>query len=498
MKSLLKNNTTVLIALCLVLVILPFFFSQFIPCTDLPQHLAQIRLLQTALENPSQSEYEIHWIGANTLIYYLLGFNWLLFSPIVAGKITVIELAILWIISIYALARHSQQNIYPVIIGCLFIFNHSLYWGFLNFLMGFPIFTLWYIFIISPKKKFSFLLTIVLTIIISSLLFLAHTLWLMSAFISLLMVVTRKKRSIIQIAMRLIGLIPIGIYSIIWFPQLEKIRTTIGFDTKAHWVYSPIERLNPKWIIDGILGGLKGPIEAIVLLIILIWIFLSIKTNLKDIRRQINKDFIWICIVLAFIVFFAPDKYVNTIYFASRWAPIAMIFLLLSLPIPRFSKIHLTTYALLPLVIISFATSYIWYKFDLEENSGLRESLNRITKKAGVIGLDFVQESKFICGRPFLQTFAYSQVLHGGNLNFSFAEHHSGIVSYKEIRKIKWTPGLEWFARRVNSSDFKEFDFALINATEQLHNILSEKSEIRPLTNRGRWRLYGCVKERAD
>ena len=67
--------------------------------------------------------------------------------------------------------------------------------------------------------------------------------------------------------------------------------------------------------------------------------------------------------------------------------------------------------------------------------SGLKEALSAVPSTPRVLGLDFVKESAFIKGRPFLQTVAYTQALKGGEINFSFAEHASGIVAYRERRR---------------------------------------------------------------
>ena len=101
-----------------------------------------------------------------------------------------------------------------------------------------------------------------------------------------------------------------------------------------------------------------------------------------------------------------------------------------------------------------------------------------------------VKKSEIIKGRPFLQLFAYAQVFKGCELNFSFAEHYSGLVAYKTKREIPWTPGLEWFAAKVKSADFAYFDYILANGLAADHKTLSSFRELLPVTYSGRWRLY--------
>ena len=96
------------------------------------------------------------------------------------------------------------------------------------------------------------------------------------------------------------------------------------------------------------------------------------------------------------------------------------------------------------------------------------KSLDRIPASSRVLGLDLIKESEIIKGRPFLQLFAYAQVFKGCELNFSFAEHYSGLVAYKAKREVSWTPGLEWFAAKVKRSDFGFFDYVLANGRRRI------------------------------
>ncbi len=135
-------------------------------------------------------------------------------------------------------------------------------------------------------------------------------------------------------------------------------------------------------------------------------------------------------------------------------------------------------------------TAIAWHKYATEDLSGLRESLDRLPVSSRVLGLDLFKESRIIKGRPFLQLFAYAQVFKGCELNFSFAEHYSGLVAYKTKRQVSWTPGLEWFAAKVKKTDFAFFDYVLVNGPEADHKTLSSFRELSPMTLSGRWRLY--------
>ena len=107
-----------------------------------------------------------------------------------------------------------------------------------------------------------------------------------------------------------------------------------------------------------------------------------------------------------------------------------------------------------------------------------------------VIGLSYIRDSAIVRGRPFIQVFAYSQVLRGGELNFSFADFGPSLVVYRQRRRIPWTSGLEWFPDRAKKGDLLFFDYALINADERAHEAIALEAYIKPVTGKGRWRCY--------
>jgi hypothetical protein len=170
--------------------------------------------------------------------------------------------------------------------------------------------------------------------------------------------------------------------------------------------------------------------------------------------------------------------------------PIALIFLLLSLPVPSIRRLPAKTVALTIAASFFLITAIAWHKYASEDLSGFRRSLENIPPSSRVLGLDLVKSSEIIKGRPFLQLFAYAQVFKGCELNFSFAEHFSGLVAYKAKREASWTPGLEWFGAKVKRTDFAYFDYVLANGEEKGHASLSSFRELAPMTNSGRWRLY--------
>ncbi len=124
------------------------------------------------------------------------------------------------------------------------------------------------------------------------------------------------------------------------------------------------------------------------------------------------------------------------------------------------------------------------------ELSGLKETLDALPEKPRTLGLSFIQASNYVKGFPFIQVFAYSQVLKGGRLNFSFAEFSPCLVVYKTPFHTPWTPDLNWIPTRAQESDLTYFDYVILNGSEEMHEDMSARPVVKAVTGQGSWRLY--------
>jgi hypothetical protein len=476
---------------CLIsflIILFPIVLLKFPPATDLPQHIAQVRLFFENFQNAS-SPFQVQWYAPNNLIYLIIGITWKIVDPENVGRITMIFIVFAWLIVINFISAKRSRAIDNTIIASLLIFNHAFYWGFLNFLIGWPVFIIWFL-IVTPSSTFSIKKEFLYCLLVSFLLYESHALWFAVGIAWVIIINLIKKTPPKIFLVRIAAIIPWVILALIWYPTLSSSRTNSGFDVAPHWFTLPFERLSPEWLVNAAFGGLKGSIEIVAFCSLLVFVAISLWQKRKQLKANIDQDLLLVAMFFFVIAFFAPDKYMNTIYFSSRWFPCGMMLLLLSLPELSLSDYlrHIGCIVIVTLFCIS--TAFTWKDYSQMELSGLETSLDGVPYNSRVIGLDFVKESDYIKNRPFLQLFAYAQVFRGGDLNFSFAEHVSGIIAYKTERPRHWTPGLEWMAERVQKSDLKYFDYAMINAKDEIHKIFSSMKEVTPLMRTGRWRIY--------
>jgi hypothetical protein len=480
-----RKKRVILAAGLFVLAILPIVLTEFPPSADLPQHVAQIRLFLDTLKSPG-GPYVIQWLGPNNLLYSWILIFWFVLPVSYVGPAVLVLIVFLWIAAIFLLAAGKSRSTEAAILASLLVFNQSFYWGFLNFMTGFPVFILWFSLTTKDPGHRSWKLYAGL-VGTSFLLYGSHALWLAAGGAWLVLIGLVKRIKVKELLLRLATFIPCGLVALLWYPRLSLARAASGFDVAPHW--SPLfDRLSS--FVDAAFGGIRGPVEIMVFVFLYAWCGLSVWQNRRRLGSLVDKDMLAAGGFFLAIVISAPDKFMNTIFFGSRWLPIALIFLLLSLPAPSIRRLPAKTVALTIAAAFFLITAIAWHRYATEDLSGFRRSLENIPPSSRVLGLDLVKSSEIIKGRPFLQLFAYAQVFKGCELNFSFAEHFSGLVAYKAKREASWTPGLEWFAAKVKKTDFAFFDYVLANGEEKGHASLSPFRELSPLANSGRWRLY--------
>jgi hypothetical protein len=480
-----RKKRALIAAGLLALALIPILLVPFPPSTDLPQHIAQVRLFKEALANPG-GPYVIQWLAPNNLIYVFLLVFWAVLPVGLIAPAALALVVFLWAAAIHGLAAGRGRSLAAAAVASLLIFNQSFYWGFLNFLMGFPVFVLWFSLATGEPRRPSWKNWLALAGT-SFLLYAGHAVWFAAGGLWIVFGGVVKKNPVRTVLLQLTALLPCGVIALLWYPSLAASRATAGFDVAPHW--SPVfDRLAS--VMDAAFGGIRGPAETVAFVFILLWAGLSVWQNRNRLRESVDRDLLAAAIFFLAIVVVAPDKFMNTIFFSSRWVPAALIFLLLALPAPSLRRPSPKTVALTVAVGFFLMTAFVWRRYGREDLAGFRDSLDRMTPSSRVLGLDLIKESEYIKGRPFLQLVAYAQVLKGCEPNFSFAEHYSGLVAYRIRRDVRWTPGLEWFGEKVRRSDFAFFDFVLVNGEEKDHKTLSKFAELAPVTGTGNWRVY--------
>jgi hypothetical protein len=486
-KSIFDLRTS--IVLIVVLASLPFFFAPFPPSTDLAQHLAQIRMARDVLSGNSP-ELFIAWLAPNNLIYALLGFLWFLMPAVLAARAGLWFIVTAWALATLALAVKRQRSLVPALVAGMLAFQAGVYWGFINFLIGWPVFVAWIHLTDQPVDRSGVWRRIALRALVALLLYEAHVLWFLMGGIWLLGFGLLRRWPVRAFAHCLAALVPGLLLGGLWYPTMMVSRSL--FRTRAFWITTPWQRLYPPRLCETLMGGQAGAWPAITGGALIAWIAAVLITRRSDLRRGCDRTLLLTAGLFGAIAILAPDQYMNSIMFAQRWAPCAVALLLVGLPEPRFPLYS----EVVGLVIgaASITTSLAWRTFTNVEMDGLQAALDASPVNAHVLELDAVRQSEVVGGQPFMQMMAYFQAEKGGAINFSFAEHGSCLVGYRQPRNLTWTPTLEWHPERVQREDFQQFDVVLVNGTPEVHQRFERTAPVTPKTASARWRLYAVQK----
>lgn len=482
---------TALAAACCVLVAVPFLAVDFAPLTDLGQHSAQIRLFADALGDPG-GPYRIQWLTPYGLGYLPVAVGWLLGGPLAAGRLGAMLIAAAWVAALHLLATGRGRPAAAAALAGVLVFNHTLYWGFVSFLAGWPLFVLWWLWVTRPPAAGRPGREAAVTLALALPLYLAHALW-FAVGLACLAVATLIRRHRWRAGLpRLAAVVPVVALAAAWFRGVS----ATGFSTPPLWAKPAAVRLAPDSLVDAALGGLAGSAEPLLFALLLAWLGVAAWRNRGQLAAR--SDLALAALGAAFVVaaLVLPDKYTNTIEFNDRWMPAGLACLLLAAPPLRLPRRWLRGAAVAVLAAWCLWTTHVWRQVERVELAGLRPALEALPPEPRLLGLDFVRRSRWLEGQPFFQMYAYGQALRGGTLNFSFAEFPPSPVVLRDDPASPWAGGLEWFPQNVRRQDLAHFSHLLVLAPPPVHSQLAADPVLDAVTPEAPWRLYAVRPER--
>ena len=422
-----------------------------------------------------------------------------------------------WIVAILWLARRRQRPLASAGLACALFFNHALYWGLLNFLVGLPVFALWCGWLLprpgddegAPPDRRPWLRRLGLATV-AVLLYSAHVLWLgASVGVWLLCgALAMRRRGVNRRRWLLDGvaLLPVLTAVALWYPRLA----ARGFDSETFWALG--QRWHPSWWVGSAFGGLQGPTETVLAALLLLWIVGGALAAWwpdpsQGAAGRLDVALLGVGLGAVTASLLLPGVYQNTVFFASRWLPVGLVLVILALPTPKLRRPLPLLLGLLVLPVLSMATVDAWLTFEGQELAGLHQALRTIeasdddagalergaqdTGRPRVLGLDFIRTSEAIKGFPYYHLYAWAQAMHGGELARSFANEASSLVVYEDLpRSLPWTEGLDWRARKLRRSDIDHFDYVVLHGEADMQRLFYEDPRLEPLTPPNRWTLF--------
>ncbi|MDH3231444.1 MAG: hypothetical protein OEN55_16765 [Alphaproteobacteria bacterium] len=134
-----RREIVAMYGLLIALALLPLFLVDVVPLANMPNHMARVRILAEIGHDPALAmHYRLNWalqpnLALDLLLTPLAG----IVQPLELGRwLTALTMLVL-IGGTLALHRalHGRVGLWPLALF-LFLYNHVLIWGFLNFLLG--------------------------------------------------------------------------------------------------------------------------------------------------------------------------------------------------------------------------------------------------------------------------------------------------------------------------------------------------------------------------
>lgn len=470
----------------------PFFLVTIPPSTDLPQHLAQARLFLDVLGG--DTIHRIQWTSPYSGVYALLVPLVAVLPPFFAGTVAMALLAAANTLATHALAWKFARPPAAAVLASILFFGNSTTWGFLNFLVGWPLFAVWVILLArqgdspTPRRAAALAAWAVL-------MFWSHALWFAGAILWMAVECLAERRTRSVLLARAAAVAPAMVLALWWYLGFRESWVATGAD----WRTGPLDRLNPAWLANATVGALRGAFPQVFFWAMIAWAFAAVSGRVTDPERTegaAHRTLLLGGAAFALLVFALPHSYQNAVFFEQRWAPVAATLLLLGLPALRLpGRAALAAVGIAAALHLGWLT-LAWQRFERANYAGFADCLAALPDKPRLLGLEYRTPREPIYGMPLLEAFAWGQVLRGGRLSFSFAEFPHSFVVLADRTPKPWTGGLEWNARAVTDNDFAHFDFVLVSAPEATHRELAAKPFLEQVAGGSEgWRLYRVVWE---
>jgi hypothetical protein len=472
----------VLAAAAAGLVATPFLVVRYPPITDLPQHAAQIRLFLDTLGHPG-GPYAIQWLTPYSLGYLAPGAAWLVFGPAHAGRLGMLAIALLSVGVLHWVAARRGRPAAAATLASALVFSHVLYWGFMSFAAGWPVFLLWLGLNTGERARETRPPALLVLGATAAALYLTHALWFAAGLAWLVLHGLVFRVPPRTLGLRLAVVSPVLVAAALWFPRLA----ARGFTSPTVWEVSPLDRLAPAALVDATFGGLTGRVEGLVFAAIVLSLVLAAWAGRSG-SSAWDRECLLAAALLLVLALVLPATYSRTARFAQRWIPVALALGLLAAPALALRRGLARAIALAVLAAFCGATATVWATVERTSLTGLQASLEALPPATRVLGLDWVQFNPLLNLRPFVHLAVYGQVLKGGEVGFSFADLAPSPVVYDPPRARPWTERLEWRPERVQGNDFRYFGYVLVGGGDAVHGYVGRY--LQPVTTQGTWRLY--------
>lgn len=444
-------------------VLLPVALVRHPPLADLPQQFHQVVLADRALRG-LEPELVVQPLMPNRLGYVPLAVGWYCAGASEGPRVAMALLALAWTSAIHLYAWRSGVGVAQAVLASIFLFSRLLYCGFFNFLCGIFGLLLWLRELEGDGSRRPWPRLAAGALAASALLFCAHILWFVGGTAFALSVLLLRRFELRQLAARALGVLPFALLTLAWARGFGGA----GWQGALRWAIEPLDRVSSLGALaELVLGGLRDPVEPLTTMVALVILGLGAAGSLRSRSftgwRPVSLAAGASCLLAAILL---PTEVDLTVFFNARWAPFAMVTLLLAAPTPRVRRGFVLALALATVAAVSATTTAVWLRFERDELAGFSAAIGAIPEDAKVIGLDLGDPNEQLRWDPFEHLAAYAGVERNARPSLSFTQLQSSLVVLRDpVHPPAWLPVRD--AAMVRPADLANYDFALVRGAAE-------------------------------
>lgn len=506
-----RHSVWILLVSASLIATLPVWIPAYPPMTDLPQHAAQVTLLQQ-LQDPHftlGSQFDVNWFTPYLVGYIPIYLLSQYFGIVLACKIVVACSLAAFPLCTALVMSETGNDKYWALLSIPAMYGFSYYWGFLNFIVAAPIGILFFWTVIrsvrSERRHSAWL-----PVLLLNLLFFSHAL--ICAFFLAISVgyIFCEIRPLRKAAAKILPFVSVLPMALLWIAKTNShpvahrpIRWDLGWlnttDPYYRFLAEWSNPLHPGWgRISGFVPRLLGVEPHLAYVFVAAALFgLPLLAGARLTRRLS----LWVpLLVTTAIMLFVPTIAYGTDFVFQRFTLFTLPFFLIALDPPEVPTRWVKERVLLRVAAPILVTIWIGVlclravAYD-HAAQGFSSMLTHMQPYQRVLSLDFVRDTEFTISPSFLQYGAWYSAERRGVVDPSNAFWHVELVRYKlervpKVRELdfEWNPG-EFSWDKYDAAMYRYF--IVSNLSDDGKRLFSEaKCPVRLIYSSNIWFLY--------
>ena len=460
----------------LIFSLMPLFTADVFPFVDYPIHLNLIQIASKINSDIAVGQmYQTDWFTPYSTFFLLGKWLHLIFPLEFTGRILLmlyfLATPLAFSLLLYVLNRPLRNTlwIFPL------LYNFSLSWGFIPFLLAVPLLLAWIASICAlfAQKGHPWLVSV-----LGVLVFFTHLFaFVIGAIVAIIILLTGKAAWRDKIIWAGSGLLFPGLLSIFWYTRLSYSSADQVFLSKA--IQFPSLGYKLKFLPDFCLSGDPVGVYHWIFLIYaglmgLVWIASMGKRNRKDSRAdRPNLRLMYIIPgILAGMYVICPYSLLTAVWLFNRLAflSVAGCCILLSDKATVVRRIA-DIFVILLVIVISIYTTRLYLHFSNEAAEGLA-CINQIPPRQRLRYLPLNSRSQFTDQTVYDHFDQYYALQKGGTVHNPFAVLTHMPIQYKEpffSQETSFKPGIREIGGRFQTDlRFHDFDYFLLRLPPNL------------------------------